>query len=504
MSSIHQLEDQGNSSRLDPAFASASRRVRRLAARGLIVKAKLKPGILIKPRDQWPKFENLLEMKSLGSNKDGSQVWNYVLSGKGGAAQHLYEECQMTMDPNSISSVLQIYPWHVNSLLTMSDIYRTMGENSYADEFIDRCLYALEMAWPPGFRSALATGNARIKYDENSAPLFQALFRRIQTLGRRGLSRTALETCKMLLQLDLEDPMGARLIIDYYALKAREYHFIEYLVEANSEISLLPNIVYSLALARWHQEQDKAKPSGKGKNSTINISEDKLKPSNASSTETLMKAMLLHPVASVRLQSKLMELNAAHPQWDLISTYSLFSSASDCGSASLSHLVDIFVERHHLLWKHVQVQEWFCEAASHAEKKGAADGISAADWSVVRSETFPPSPENEYQHLRILEFSDAVSRLPPELIHGIGQNGIGEGADLPEEELRQILRGFENMNPENEDQIRESLERQLHELGEMHPITALFRSLLPWWSPGAPPNYSEEDQHEDSTQDHQQ
>ena len=38
-------------------------------------------------------------------------------------------------------------------------------------------------------------------------------------------------------------------------------------------------------------------------------------------------------------------------EWNAILADPLFSNASDGGSASLSHLVDIFVERHHALWK---------------------------------------------------------------------------------------------------------------------------------------------------------
>lgn len=39
------------------AFAGASRRVRRLAARGLLRRQALKPGAIISPRDTWPRFD---------------------------------------------------------------------------------------------------------------------------------------------------------------------------------------------------------------------------------------------------------------------------------------------------------------------------------------------------------------------------------------------------------------------------------------------------------------
>lgn len=41
-----------------------------------------------------------------------------------------------------------------------------------------------------------------------------------QSLSRRGLHRTALELCKLLLALNGDDPLGALCTIDYLALRA--------------------------------------------------------------------------------------------------------------------------------------------------------------------------------------------------------------------------------------------------------------------------------------------
>ena len=89
--------------------------------------------------------------------------------------QQLYEECQATFDPNAVAALLHSHPYHLDALLTMADVYRSMGEHSAADEMGERCLYALEMAWPATFTSALTTGaGAHVAYEEASAPLFLA------------------------------------------------------------------------------------------------------------------------------------------------------------------------------------------------------------------------------------------------------------------------------------------------------------------------------------------
>ena len=56
---------------------------------------------------------------------------------------------------------------------------RSTGEQAYADEILERCLYALEMAWHPWFNPA--GGNCRLDFEvEANRPLFTALFRYMQ------------------------------------------------------------------------------------------------------------------------------------------------------------------------------------------------------------------------------------------------------------------------------------------------------------------------------------
>lgn len=68
--------------------------------------------------------------------------------------------------------------------------------------------------------------------------------------------RTSLEFCKLLLSLDPEgDPLAVVLSLDLYALRAKEYEwFIEFcnLWDSTRNLTQLPNIAYSLALAHFH------------------------------------------------------------------------------------------------------------------------------------------------------------------------------------------------------------------------------------------------------------
>lgn len=65
-----------------------------------------------------------------------------------------------------------------------------------------------------------------------------------------------MEFCKLLLSLDPEgDPLSVILSIDFYALRAKEYEwFIEFcdLWDNARNLTQLPNIAFSLALAHFH------------------------------------------------------------------------------------------------------------------------------------------------------------------------------------------------------------------------------------------------------------
>lgn len=58
---------------------------------------------------------------------------------------------------------------------------------------------------------------------------------------------------------------------------------------------------------------------------------------------------------------------------------------------------------------------WLKKAARRAVAAAAGGGGSETEvWDTVRGATYPPSDQNEYRHLRVADYSDAVSALPQE------------------------------------------------------------------------------------------
>ena len=480
----------------DPAaaYAGASRRVRRLAARGLLRPlgagaggGQLRPGVLINPRDSWPRPDGGVSMKASGPDAQGHPTFTLVFNDTYAAQQAMYEEVQATHDPNAVGAMLRSHPFHLDALLTMADVYRAMAEHAYADELIERCVYALEMAWPPGFLSAASHGTARVAYNETNEPLFIALFRYMQAMGRRGLHRTALEICKLLLQLDQNDPMGVLQTIDYFAVRSGQYDYLEHLLEGqgadgdSGAVALLPNMVFSLALSKWYQENKQA---------------DK-----TASEDLLVKAILLHPLVVVRLQAKLAEQGVGKDsKWVEALNHPLYALASDGGNAGLSHLINIFVERQAALWKAGPVQDWLFGAVRRACASNSDDlpnGLSAATWAAIRDQAFPPNQENAYSHLRVFEYSDSAPRLPPEEIHGLGLGGAGgnggggagqQGGEMliDEAELMAQLQAMAEQAGQGQGAGAEALR-------DANPMMALLRSLLPWAADGQQPDYAADD-----------
>lgn len=353
-------------------------------------------GVLVRAKDSWPPYTGGagLSMTTSGS------MFCYTRSTAWHAAQAEYSMCVNSGDPHRLLDMLRKMPYHVGALLQMSELRAHTNDAAESAELLERALYALEIAWHPSFAGALRSGTARMdgSLPEN-APFFDALFRHINLLGRKGCVRTALECCKLLLSLDVKDPKGIVQCIDYYALRADEHTWLLHLGPSYRDGSLcsLPSTAYSLALAAWSAHKHKA-----------------CEEYGDTADARLRDAMLLHPLALVRLVHNLSASNALSidADWSVVLDSPPFLGADAGGSSTLTHLTDLFVERHHALWRPEAVQSWMKACA----KAVVSDSSAHADWALLRQQAFPQDGGvNAYSHLMVSNFSDAAVRaLPPE------------------------------------------------------------------------------------------
>lgn len=92
------------------------------------------------------------------------------------------------------------------------------------------------------------------KYMENR-PFFIAVLKFAHMLSNKALHRTAVEIAKLLLNLDPSDPLAIIYVIDVFALRAREHHWLIDIVEhwkTERDAGYLFNMQYSNAMAHFH------------------------------------------------------------------------------------------------------------------------------------------------------------------------------------------------------------------------------------------------------------
>ncbi|KAG0316170.1 Transcription factor 25 [Dissophora globulifera] len=218
-----------------------------------------KRALLAQPRNTWPiRKASGLSMEIVETDeKEHVTTFKIVHSEYYQRTQLKFLGAVASYDPGNLVALLRENPFHVDSLLQLSEVSKHNGDNALAGEFIEQALYAFEKSFHSLFN--LASGAVRLSFMEvENRSFFLALHRHIQFLGRRGCWRTAFEFNKLLLSLDpTNDELGALLSIDFYALKAQEYTYLRKLyerMETDHGLDSMPNFLYSIALAQFHME----------------------------------------------------------------------------------------------------------------------------------------------------------------------------------------------------------------------------------------------------------
>ena len=241
--------------------------------------------------------------------------------------------------------------------------------------------------------------------------------------------------------------------------------------------------------------------------------------------------MLLHPLVVPQLMARLQGQGVGKDAWwGSLLQRKLFARADDGGSATLGHLVALFVERGHALWKAADVQGWMrraaeaaadaadgkataaASAAAAAGAEGAAEGAAGAapplgadDWAAVARESFPAGAANDFRHLRVADFSDAVNALPREelaaamepphagAVGGAGGVGGDEMAEGMEEAMLAQLQHDAAMAAAGRGGAGGAQRLTEEQLRGANPLLMALRSLLPWVDAGEAPDYAADD-----------
>ncbi|KAI8883452.1 DUF654-domain-containing protein [Backusella circina FSU 941] len=344
------------------------------------------------PKSDWAPYKrNGLSMEVV-ETKDGVTHYAFKHSEQYMKAELDFVMVVGTHSPEQLVLVHRKHPYHINTLLQLSEVAKHSGDWTSAGDFIEKALYACERAFHPNF--SLSSGTARLSFKRaENRSFFIAIFRHIQFLIRRGCWKTALEFNKVLFSLDPEsDPLGGLLSLDYHALTARDF---DYIVKMNSEwrtdgnvypthLSNLPSFAYSTAFAQFK------------------IS-DKKKESLDKADQTLQEAIKKFPLVYCRILEKLGEAEVKQAT-QLIQMMP---------NPYMDFVQQQYVERTHELWKEPEVLEWF--------KK---NGNLIMDYPVEHPEVIQQQllckmkntiPQSVCRYIILLDIQRLLSYLPSEV-----------------------------------------------------------------------------------------
>ncbi|XP_063169216.1 ribosome quality control complex subunit TCF25 [Candoia aspera] len=401
---------------------------------------------LTAPKDTWPRHSKTGISMVLLETRRGEQHFAFEHNREYQLVQFKFLDAVESMDPNNLVLLLQMNPYHVDSLLQLSDVCRMQEDQEMARDLIERALYTLECAFHPVF--SLTSGTCRLDYrhPENRA-FYLALFKHLLFLERRGCPRTALEVCKLVLSLDPEnDPLCMLLMVDLLSLRAREYVFLIRMFqewEGHRNLSQLPNFAFSVPLAYFFLSQQE------------DISEAEQSRAREQADGLIQQALIMFPSALMPL------LDRCSVQPDsVVASHAFFGLEAQLSVPSaLSQLVSLYLGRSHALWKDPAVMAWLETNVHKVLRVVDARAPVLEEAEQKRKARYQNAPRNVYRHVILSEIREATAALPPEV-------------------TSQPIMGFDPLPPLDSVVSYTRPERATHPTSES-TLSLFFRSLLP-------------------------
>ncbi|XP_072321810.1 ribosome quality control complex subunit TCF25 isoform X2 [Eucyclogobius newberryi] len=399
------------------------------------------------PKDSWPRFSRPGISMSLLLSKDGIHHFTFEHNREYQQVQFKFFDAVESMDPNNIVALLQLSPYHIDSLLQLSDVCRIQEDQEMARDLIERALYSFECAFHPLF--SLTSGMSRLDYlrPENRA-FYLALYKHMMFLEKRGCPRTALEYCKLILSLDPDsDPLCMLLLIDFLMLRSREYQSLIQLYqdwEEHRNLSQLPNFAFSVALCHLHLSQQE------------DLDPDESDKLGRKADQMLQDALIMFPGVLMPL------LDVCTVQPDAtVTSHAFFAPKTHIGQPqALAELTALFVGRSFILWKEAPVMQWLETNVQIVLHRVDVKDPLVEDYLNKRKQRYQSAPRNIHRHVLLSEIKGAISSLPLEV-------------------TTQPMMGFDPLPPLDSIISYTRPERQHAGASNESTLSLFFRSLLP-------------------------
>ncbi|XP_059613007.1 ribosome quality control complex subunit TCF25 [Phlebotomus argentipes] len=295
-----------------------------------------------------------------------------------------------SMDSDNIIQIINQQPYHVDSLIQLSELCKMSEDNAMASDLIEHAIFSLESSFHNLF--SLTSGQCRLDYrrQENRA-LFVVLFKHAQYLEARACTRTALEVSKLLLALDpVNDPLAVILVLDYYAIRAKQYEWLVELYnewESSNNLSQLPNMAFSYALALFFIHKD-----------------DDCSGADAA----LQYALLMFPGILRPL------LDALSIQVDSrANSHSYFGPlATSSQPAALQQLASLYICRSKVIWRDAEILPWLERNVAVVLDRVDAKDELVAEFATKRSQRYVSPPRAILRHIVLSDYKEKVPLAP--------------------------------------------------------------------------------------------
>ena len=217
----------------------------------------LRRNIFIQGKEEWPVATGGgLGMEVVEKNADGTVEYRYVHNRAYQDVQSQFESCVASMDPNRLVVLLQHNPYHISTLLQVSEIAKQESDHATSGDLLERALFSLGRAVHSTFAKNLAEGKARLDFNRpENREFWLASWKYMQNLSMRATWRTVYEWAKLLLSLAPEqDPYAIWLVLDQYAIRSQQS--LDYInISRNTTFkavhSNMPNVQLSQGLAEY-------------------------------------------------------------------------------------------------------------------------------------------------------------------------------------------------------------------------------------------------------------
>ncbi|KZF25795.1 DUF654-domain-containing protein [Xylona heveae TC161] len=217
----------------------------------------LRRNIFFQGKEEWPRATGggLGMEAQKGQNDDGTVTYNFVHNTAYQDVQRQFDSCVLSMDPTRMVRLLQYNPYHISTLLQVSEIAKQDRDHALSGDLLERALFSFGRAVHSTFASNLSQGKARLDFRRpENREFWLAGWRYINNLGMRGTWRTAFEWAKLLFSLDpVGDHYCMATVIDQIALRANQPQFLLAAVEVQQYLGnwdKLPNVQISTSLAQ--------------------------------------------------------------------------------------------------------------------------------------------------------------------------------------------------------------------------------------------------------------